>query len=109
MRHRGFGSRVPGSLALALSMMAFVLGTAPFTPAMALSVMALPLAVLSYYLGARNLAILTCYWITASFLVIPVSRTMHFRIDYLLVLFGIGGLVLTVILYVIYSRRNIIV
>jgi hypothetical protein len=101
MRRKGFSPKALGGVALALSMMAFVLGTAPFTPAMALSVIALPLAVLSYYLGARNLAFLTFYWITASFLIIPLSRTMHFRIDYLLVLFGLGGLVLTVVLYVI--------
>lgn len=106
MRRKRLSSRLLGGVALALSMMAFVLGTAPFTPAMVLSVIALPLAVLSYYLGARTFAFLAGYWITASFLVVPVSQTMRFRIDYLLVLFGIGGLVLTVVLYVIYSRTK---
>jgi hypothetical protein len=89
-----------GGIALALSLISFVLGTAPFTPATFLSVVALPLAVFSYFLGARRLAMLTIYWITASFLVVPVSETLQFRVDFLLVILGIGGLVLTAILYV---------
>ncbi len=73
---------------------------------MILSVIALPLAVLSYFLEARRLALLTVYWVTASFLVVPVSRTLQFRIDYLLVLLGISGLVLTAIAFVTYSRTK---
>ena len=89
---------------MVMSMIAFVLGTAPFTPAMILSVIALPLAVLSYFLEARRLALLTVYWVTASFLVVPVSRILQIRIDYLLVLLGISGLVLTAVAFVTYSR-----
>ncbi len=73
---------------------------------MILSVIALPLAVLSYFLEARRLALLTVYWVTASFLVVPVSRTLQIRIDYLLVLLGISGLVLTAVAFVTYSRTK---
>ncbi len=73
---------------------------------MILSVIALPLAVLSYFLEARRLALLAVYWIAASFLVVPVSRTLQIRIDYLLVLLGISGLVLTAVAFVTYSRTK---
>ena len=106
MRRKEITSRILGGIALAFSMIAFVLGTAPFTPGMFLSFIALPLAVLSYFLGARRVALLAGYWITASFLVVPVSRLFQIRIDYLLVLLGVSGLVLTAILYVAYNRTN---
>ncbi len=73
---------------------------------MILSVIALPPAILSYFLEARRLALLAVYWITASFLVVPVSRTLQFRIDYLLELLGISGLVLTAVAFVTYSRTK---
>ena len=87
-------------------MIAFILSTAPFTPAMALSVIALPLAVLSYFLGTRRLALLAAYWITASFLVVPISQSLQFRIDYMLVLLGISGLALTAVVYVLRSHKK---
>jgi hypothetical protein len=109
MRRKEISARILGGVALALSVTAFTLGTAPFTPAMVLSVIALPLAVLSYILEARRLALLAVYWITASFLVVPLSRTLQFRLDYLLVLLGISGLVLTTVIYVTYSRTKSVV
>ena len=106
MRRKEISARVLGGAALVLSVAAFILGTAPFTPAMFFSVIALPLAVLSYFLGARRVALLAGYWITASFLIVPVSRLFQIRIDYLLVLLGVSGLVLTAILFVAYNRTN---
>lgn len=97
---------VCGGIALALALISFVLGAAPFTPATFLSVVALPLTVFSYFLGAWRLAMLTIYWIAASFLVAPVSETLQFRVDFLLVILGIGGLVLTAISYVTYRSTN---
>lgn len=101
-------SKVSGSVALVLSMIAFVLGIAPLTPAIFLTVITLPLAVLSYILGTRRLALLTTYWIAASFLTVPVSQALQFQIDYLLVFLGIGGLALTAILYFKYRGTKLV-
>ena len=42
---------VPGSLALILAVTAYILGSAPFTPPLALPLLALPLALLSAFMG----------------------------------------------------------
>jgi hypothetical protein len=67
-----------GLLAVLLSVIAFALGSAPFTPAKLLVFPALPLAGFSTLLGAPRLAGLAAYWSTATLLSVPLAdRWQH--------------------------------
>ena len=82
---------VLGSAALCLSLASFILGSAPFAPALALVFVALPLALVSAFLGSRRVAAVTLYFSVASWLVMPLAQALSFRLDALLVILGIIG------------------
>jgi len=95
---------VTGSFALTLALIAFVLGSAPFTPALALLLLALPLALLSGFMGAWRLAVVTLYFSTTIGFVVFLAGSLSFRIDYLLASLGIVGLVFSGALFYNYKR-----
>ena len=98
-------SSILSSLAVVLSLVSFVLGSAPFTPAMLLVLVAAPLALVSALLGAWRRAIITVYFSMATWFVLPISRELFFRIDYLLVFMALIGAVIGGILYYDYKRK----
>ena len=93
-----------GSIALVMAMLSFILGSAPFTPAMALVFLSIPLAIVSGFLGSWRLAITAIYFSLASWSVIPISKELSFGIDNLLVLMGVIGTVIAGFLFYGYRR-----
>ena len=93
-----------GSIALVMAMLSFVLSSAPFTPAIALVVLSVPLALFAGLLGSWRLAVVTIYFSIASLFVVPISSELSFRIDYLLVLMGVVGAVIGVVLFYEHKR-----
>ena len=90
-----------------MAVLAFVLGSAPFTPALALAVIALPVAIgCSFFFGVWRLSTITVYWSLAAFLAVPMSRNMGIRVDFSLVILGVVGLALSAFLYVSYMRSQ---
>ena len=94
------------SIALFLSLVAFLLGSAPFTPAVALSVAALPIAAYDLYRGAWRLSILAGYWAIAALLTVPLATVLQFRIDVMLAVLGGCGSILAAAFWVDYRRVN---
>jgi hypothetical protein len=95
---------VPGSLALILAVTAYILGSAPFTPALALLLLALPLALLSAFMGAWRLALLTLYFATAICFIVFFAGFLSIRLDYLLALLGVIGIALGGALFYFYQQ-----
>ncbi|WP_299582832.1 hypothetical protein [uncultured Microbulbifer sp.] len=95
-----------GTTALILSLLSFILGSAPFTPALILVFIAVPLAALSAALGSWRLAILTLYYSTAAWFSIPISKALSFRVDYLLLGLFIFGVAFGAYLYIGYNRTT---
>ena len=104
-------SRISNSfagIALALTMIAFVLGTAPFTPAMILAVIAIPIVITSLLLGAWRISLLAIYWAVAAFLTNPLAQKLSIGVDHVLIILGVGGLALSALCYFSYtSIRNV--
>ena len=98
-------SSILGSISAALALTSFILGSAPFTPALVLVFLAVPLALVSGLLGAWRLAAITVYFSIAAWIVVPISRELSFRIDYLLALTALLGAVIGGILYYGYKRK----
>ena len=95
-----------GWLALIFALLAYTLGSAPFTPAMVLLLLALPLALVTGLMGAWRLALVTVYFSTAAWFVIPLAKGLAFRIDYLLALMGLIGIILGGSLVYFYRRTS---
>ena len=95
---------IPGALSLSLALIAFVLGSAPFTPALALLLLALPLALLSGFMGAWRLAVVSVYFSVAICFVVFLVGQPPFRVDHFLLLLGIVGIVLGGTLLYFYRR-----
>ncbi len=94
------------SLALLMALLAFALGTAPFTPALVLAALAIPLASLTIVLGARRLSIVALYWAIAAILSLPLSRLLSVRIDNVLVAMTVIGIGVSTALLVDYLRSR---
>lgn len=94
------------SLALVMALLAFALGTAPFTPALVLAALAIPLASLTFALGARRLSIVALYWAIAAILSLPLSRLLSVRIDNILVMITVIGIGVSSALLVNYLRSR---
>ena len=92
------------SIALFLSLVAFLLGSAPFTPALVLSVAGLPMALYGLYRGAWRRSILALYWATAALLAVPLADVLRFRVDMVLSILGGCGLILAAAFWVNYRR-----
>ena len=104
MRKANRVSKFTVGVALVMALIAFVLGSAPFTPALVLSVVALPLAIACSFFGVRRLSAITIYWAIAAFLAVPMSRILPFRDDVSLVVLAVAGLALSAFLYISYRR-----
>jgi uncharacterized membrane protein len=100
MTHATPTSRVLGTLALLGALVAFALGSAPFTPALMLAPAALPLAIIAGLLGSRRLASISLYWAIAALLANPLAATWRLRVDGLLLAFTILGLLLSAVVYI---------
>ena len=106
MREPGLKSKFSAGIALTMGVIAFALGSAPFTPALVLALFAIPLAVSCLFLGAWRLSIAAIYWASAALTVIPLSRRLTLQLDESLILLGVAGFVLSSVLYVDYSRKR---
>ncbi len=104
MRKANRVSKFTVGVALAMALIAFVLGSAPFTPAIVLAFVALPLAIACSFFGVWRLSAITVYWAIAAFLASPVSRILPFRDDVSLVVLAVGGLALSAFLNISYRR-----
>ena len=93
-------------VSLVMAVIAFVLGSAPFTPALVLATIALPLAIGCSFFGLWRLATITVYCAIAAFLAVPVSRNLGIQQDFSLVILGVVGLALSAFLYVGYLRTR---
>ena len=99
-------SRFVGVLALLMAIISFVLGSAPFTPALFLAPLALGLGLVSAYLGYGRLAVVTGYWALAAVLSGPLARMWQLRIDGLLLVLVILGILLSAALFTSYVVRQ---
>ena len=97
-------SKSAAILAMIMALIAFLLGSAPFTPALVLGAAALPLAVACIFFGAWRLSTLAIYWATAAFLAVPLASSMAIRVDYVLATLGAVGVVLSTVLYGSYRQ-----
>jgi len=97
---------VPGSIGLSMSVAAFVLGTAPFTPALVFAIVAVPIALLSLYQGVWRLAAASLYWAFAAFLSSSLLDVLQVRVDYLLLILGGIGIVGSLFLFADYMRKR---
>jgi uncharacterized membrane protein len=93
-----------GSLTLIVSIAAFVTGSGPFSQALVMAALAIPLAVVVFLLGASRLALATLYWAVTAFLPITLNRSMHLSVDHLLLLLGVVGILATSGLYFHYLQ-----
>ena len=93
-----------GGIALFLSLIAYILGWAPFHPAVILTYVSIPAAFLAYLFGASRLPILAVYFGVWAWFTVPVSEALPIRIDYLLALCFSFGCILGVFLYANYRR-----
>jgi len=69
-----------------------------------MAMVAIPLAVFVFFLGASRLALATLYWAVTAFLPITLNRSMHLPVDFLLVSLGVVGVLVTAGLYFQYLQ-----
>lgn len=98
--------RLCAGTSLGMAVLAFLLGSASFTPALFLTVIAIPSAVVCLSFGVWRTSALAIYWGIAAIAAVPLSRTLVFRLDFVLLSLGILGLALTSALYSGYLRRK---
>jgi len=106
MRKTNHISKFTVVVALVMAIIAFVLGSAAFTPSLVLAVIALPLAIACSYFGVWRLSTITVYWAIAAFITVPISRNLHMEVDTSLVILGVAGLMLSTFLYINYERTK---
>jgi hypothetical protein len=92
------------SFAVLMAIVAFVLGSAPFTPALALAVVAIPVALATFLLGVRRLSSIALYWASAALLSVTGAQWLQVRVDYMLLVLGILGIGLSVLFYLQYMH-----
>lgn len=94
-----------GSVSAMLSMLSVFLSSAPFTPAIVVNVLTVPLALVAILVGAWRTGVLTLYWALCAGLALP-NVVSAVRIEYLLVLLHLLGGALAVGLFVQYRGRS---
>ena len=102
----GTPTKFLASAALLMALTAFILGSAPFTPAIALAVVAIPIAAATFFLGMPRLSVTTMYWAVAAFSSVPLSRWLQIRVDYMLLILASVGVVVSSILYLLHVRKK---
>ncbi len=106
MRKANRISKCTIGVALVMTLIAFVLGSAPFTPALVLAVIALPLAIGCSFFGVWRLSVITIYWALAALLAVPMAAILPLRVDVSLVFLGVTGLALSAFLYISSTRAK---
>ena len=106
MHNAGSISRWTVSTALAFALVAFVLGSAPLSATLVLAIIAVPIAIVTAFLGTWRLSLITIYWAIAALASVPLSNSLPVQTDTALVLLALGGLVLTGTLYLTYLRAQ---
>lgn len=94
------------AISLALALTAFVLGSAPFTPALSLAFLAMPIGALGLHLGAARTSCLAFFWSFAALLTTPLANVLGIRFDVILVIFAAFGVLLAVTLFFHYHRNE---
>ena len=89
-----------------MALIAFVLGSAPFTPALILAIIALTMAVGCSFFGVWRLSTITVYWAIAAFLAVPIAGSLPIGVAVSLVILGFVGLALSAFLYTNYERAK---
>ena len=102
----GTPTKLLASAALLMALTAFIFGSAPFTPAMALAVVAIPIAAATFFLGMPSLSVTTMYWAVAAFSSVPLSKWLQIRVDYMLLILAGAGVAVSSILYLLYARKK---
>ncbi len=106
MRKAGPISKSTAYVALMFSLVAFLVGSGPFSPGLILAVVALPIAVVTAFFGPWRLSLLAIYWAFASFSAVPISKILPIYTDGALVLLGVVGLALSAVLYFHYAHTK---
>jgi hypothetical protein len=106
MRNPGRVSQYFSIISLVMAIIAFILGSAPFTPALILVAIAFPMALVTSFLGNWRVSIIAMYYSLAAIGAIPIAQSSGLRIDYILAIFGAIGLILGSTLYFIYARSK---
>lgn len=106
MRKANRVSKFTVGVALIMALVAFVLGSAPFTPALVLAIIALPVAIGCSFFGVWRLSVITVYWALAALIAVPIADFLPFGVDVSLMFLGIAGLALSALLYTDYERSK---
>ena len=106
MAQRTIKRNVVAGISLAMSVAAFALGSAPFTPALALIFLAVPLAVGSYWSGAWRVSALSLYFCLSALLTAAISRMFALRVDAVLLIQGIVGVLIAGFFLGGYRRKD---
>lgn len=106
MQTVGLKPKIAVGVALLFSMVAFVLGSAQFTPALVLAVIAVPISTVTYFFGTRRLSLATVYWAMAALSAVPLSRELPVHVEDVLVALGILGATVSGALYFCYLRER---
>ena len=72
MRKAGPISKSATYVALVLSLIAFIVGSGPFSPGLVLALVALPIAAITSFFGPWRLSLATIYWACASISAVPI-------------------------------------
>jgi hypothetical protein len=99
--------KVLGSISLMMALISFGVGFAPFTPAMILTVVSIPLAIVSWVLGAFRLGIASLYFGCAAWMPFILPTGGPIRHDYLIAVLGVMGIVISGILFRGYLRTSL--
>ena len=99
-------TKIAASIAVALAVISFVLGSAPFTPALALGAVVLPMALITLVRGMSRTSLVAIYWTLASLFSAPFSKWFLLRIDYVLAVFTIVGVSASFFLLYRYLRSK---
>ncbi len=86
-------------VALVMGLVAFLLGSAPFTPALFLAMVAVPLSVVAFVFRAKRLAAVAFYWAAAALITNPIVRIAQADVDIVLLILGVTGAALSIVCY----------
>ena len=104
MRKPGRIAKFFSIVSLIMGVVAFVLGSAPFTPALMLAVVALPIVVVTIFQGAWRVSVMAAYYSVAALYTVPTADFIGLYVDKTLLILGVFGVVVGIVLFVEYIR-----